>query len=105
MKLTALAVVILALGIVVGFSLAGGSSGGPASAVPKCPGPSSQCATPTPAPAQQREDQVIIFTSGKSSPQIVGSCGHLADTCEGSDTDTAGSRPLPTRRLRCTREP
>ncbi len=50
MKLTALALAILALGIVVGFALAGGSLGGPVSAVPKCPGPSSQCATPTPTP-------------------------------------------------------
>ena len=62
MKLTALAVVILALGVVVGFALAGGSSGGPASAIPQCPGPSSQCATPTPAPPQQREDQITIFS-------------------------------------------
>ena len=61
MKLSALAVVLLALGIVVGFALAGGPSGGPASAVPQCPGPSSQCATPTPAPPQQREDQITIF--------------------------------------------
>ena len=67
MKLTALAVVILALGIVVGFALAGGSSGGPASAVPKCPGPSSQCATPTPAPPQQREDQITIFSDTDQS--------------------------------------
>ena len=66
MKLTALAVVILALGIVVGFALAGGSSGGPASAVPQCPGPSSQCATPTPAPPQQREDQIVLFASNVS---------------------------------------
>ena len=50
MKLTALAVVVLALGIVVGIALAGGSSGGPASAVPQCPGPSANCATPTPSP-------------------------------------------------------
>ena len=64
MKLTALAVVILSLGIVVGFALAGGVSG-PASAVPQCPGPSSQCATPTPTPPpQQREDQITIFASG-----------------------------------------
>ena len=61
MKLTALAVVILALGIVVGFLLAGGASEGPASAAPKCPGPSPQCATPTPAPPQQREDQITLF--------------------------------------------
>lgn len=69
MRLTALAVVILALGIVVGFALAGGSSGGPASAVPQCPGPSSQCATPTPtpvptptpAPPQHREDQITFL--------------------------------------------
>ena len=47
MKLIALAVVILALGIVLGFAIPGGSSGGPASAVPQCPGPSSQCPTPT----------------------------------------------------------
>ncbi len=60
MKLTALAVVILALGIVVGFALAGGPSGGPASAIPQCPGPSAQCATPTPTPPQQREDQITI---------------------------------------------
>ena len=50
MKLTALAVVILALGIVVGFALAGGASEGPASAAPKCPGPSPQCPTPTQTP-------------------------------------------------------
>ena len=62
MKLTALAVAILALGIVVGFALAGGASEGPASAAPKCPGPSSQCATPTPEPPQQREDQVSIWS-------------------------------------------
>ncbi len=61
MKLTALAVVILALGIVVGLALAGGSSGRPASAIPQCPGPSSQCPTPTPAPPQQREDQMMVF--------------------------------------------
>ena len=63
MKLTALAVVILALGIVVGFALAGGASGGPASAVPQCPGPSSQCPTPTPEPPQQREDQIPVTMS------------------------------------------
>ena len=62
MKLAALAVVILVLGIVVGFALAGGASGGPVSAVPQCPGPSSQCPTPTPAPLQQREDQITIFS-------------------------------------------
>ncbi len=62
MKFTALAVVILALGIVVGFALAGGPSGGPASAIPQCPGPSSQCPTPTPAPPQLREDQVVIVS-------------------------------------------
>ena len=52
MRFTALAVVILALGIVVGFALAGGPSGGPASAVPKCPPTSSSpnCTTPTPVP-------------------------------------------------------
>ena len=61
MKLTALAVVILALGIILGFALAGGSSGGPVSAVPSCPGPSANCPTPTPAPPQQREDQVDIL--------------------------------------------
>ncbi len=61
MKLTALAVVILALGIIVGFALATGTSEGPALAVPTCPGPSSQCPTPTPAPPQQREDQITIF--------------------------------------------
>ena len=61
MKLTALAVVLLTLGIVVGFALAGGVSGRPASAIPQCPGPSSQCATPTPAPPQQREDQMMVL--------------------------------------------
>ena len=64
MKLTALAVVILALGIVAGFALAEGSSGGPASAAPQCPGPSSQCPTP---PPQQREDQIVIFTAASES--------------------------------------
>ena len=74
MKLTALAVVILALGIVVGFALAEGSLGGPASAIPKCPGPSSQCATPTPTPSpQQREDQITIFAP--ASNLGVRSCG------------------------------
>ena len=80
MKLTALAVVILALGIVVGFALAGGSSGGPASAVPQCPGPSSQCPTPTPAPPtptpappQQREDQVTIYSRGDAAGANTGS--------------------------------
>ena len=63
MKLTAVAVGILALGIVVGFALAGGASGGPASAVPQCPGPSSQCPAPTPAPPQQREDQIVLTTA------------------------------------------
>ncbi len=69
--LTALAVVILALGIIVGFALAGGASG-PASAVPQCPGPSSQCPTPTPAPPQQREDQITIFAHGgvSSAPTV-----------------------------------
>ncbi len=65
MKLTALAVVILALGIVVGFALAERSLGGSASAIPQCPGPSSQCPTPTPAPPQQREDQVVILAQGE----------------------------------------
>ncbi len=60
MKLAALAVALLALGIVLGLALAGGVSEGPASAEPKCPGPSANC-TPTPAPPQQREDQVVIF--------------------------------------------
>lgn len=49
MKLTALVVVILALGIVVGFAFAGGASEGPASAAP---------------PIQQREDQITIFADG-----------------------------------------
>ena len=62
MKLTTLAVVILALGIVLGLALAGGASEGPASAAPQCPGPSSQCPTPTPAPPQQREDQIALTT-------------------------------------------
>ena len=78
MKLTALAVVILALGIVLGFALAGGSSGGPASAVPQCPGPSSQCPTPTPAPPQQREDQVVLFSHGhQDGPGMSESAGYL----------------------------
>ncbi len=72
MKLTALAVVLIALGIVVGFALAGGSLGGSASAVPKCPGPSSQCATPTPTPSpQQREDQITIGTTGAFTASTV----------------------------------
>ncbi len=61
MKLTALAVVILALGIVVGFALAGGAPGGPASAVPQCPGPSAQCATPTPTPTPTPELATVQF--------------------------------------------
>jgi len=76
MKLTALALVILALGIVLGLALAGGVSEGPASAVPQCPGPSSQCATPTPAPPQQREDQVVILASeGFIGGQVFGPVG------------------------------
>ena len=83
MKLTALAVVILALSIVVGFALAGGSSGRPASAVPQCPGPSSQCATPTPAPPQQREDQIVIFTAtGNSRPLVQGATYDLLTRAE-----------------------
>ncbi len=78
MKLAALAVVILAIGIVVGLALAGGSSGGPASAVPQCPGPSSQCPTPTPAPPQQREDQVVLFSHGHTDgPAMSESAGYL----------------------------
>ena len=65
MKLIALAVVVLALGIVAGFALAKGVSDGPASAAPKCPGPSAQCPTPTPTPpTRQREDQITIFADG-----------------------------------------
>ncbi len=76
MKFTALAVVILALGIVVGFALAGGASEGPASAAPPCPGPSAQCATPTPTPPpQQREDQISIaggrFTVDTTAPDWI----------------------------------
>ena len=78
MKLTALAVVILALGIAVGFALAGGASEGPASAAPKCPGPSPQCPTPTPAPPQQREDQIIIH-SGRQRPPTAGDPGIPTD--------------------------
>ena len=51
MKLTALAVAILALGILAGFALAGGASERSVSAVPQCPGPSAHCATATPAPS------------------------------------------------------
>ena len=67
MRLTALAVAILALGIVAGFALAGGASERSVSAVPQCPGPSAQCATATPAPPQAREDQITIFTG---TPQL-----------------------------------
>ncbi len=75
MKLTALAVVILSLGIVVGFALAGGVSG-PASAIPQCPGPSSQCATPTPTPPpERREDQITIFTITSASLAASGGAG------------------------------
>ena len=71
MKLTALAVVILALGIILGLALRDTAFDRPASAIPKCPGPSAQCATPTPAPPQQREDQITIFAHGDlSGPAI-----------------------------------
>ena len=86
MKLAALAVVILALGIVVGLALAGGTSGGPASAVPQCPGPSSQCATPTPAPPQQREDQITLFAESGSSGRSLHCSG-----CIPSDWSFLGS--------------
>ncbi len=84
MKLAALAVVILALGIVVGFALAGGSSGGPASAIPKCPGPSSQCATPTPTPTptpalatiQFVDDSIEAFNQAVVQP-IAAAVGQL----------------------------
>ena len=63
MKLTVLAVVTIALGIVLGLALARGVSEGPASAAPKCPGSSANCPTPTPTPTpppQQREDQITV---------------------------------------------
>ena len=64
MKLIALAVVVLALGIIVGLALRDTAFDRPASAVPQCPGPSAQCPTPTPAPPQQREDQITIWADG-----------------------------------------
>ncbi len=90
MKLTAVAVVILAIGIVVGFALAGGTSGGPASAVPQCPGPSSQCATPTPAPPQQREDQITLFAESGSSGRSLHCSG-----CSPSDWSFLASEDYP----------
>ena len=56
MKLTALAVVILALGVVLGLALRDTAFDSPASADPTCPGPSTQC------PPQQREDQITLTT-------------------------------------------
>ncbi len=43
----------------VGLALAGGASEGPASAEPKCPGPSTKC-RPTPAPTLPGTDRAII---------------------------------------------
>ena len=62
MKLTALAVVLLALGIVLGLALRDSAFDSPASADPTCPGPSANCPTPTPEPPQQREDQITIWS-------------------------------------------
>ena len=61
MKLTALAVVILTLGIVMGLALHGHLDG-PAGAAPKCPpgSPNPNCATPTPTPAPPYTDRAII---------------------------------------------
>ena len=67
MKLTVLAVVILALGIAFGLALHGqldGSAVAARTCRPKCPTPT---ATPKPTPPpQQREDQVVIFTTWTS---------------------------------------
>ena len=61
MKLTALAVIILALGIAFGLALHGQLDGS-AVAAPPCPPKCTPTPTPTPTPPpQQREDQIVFF--------------------------------------------
>ena len=63
MKLITVAIVILALGIVLGLALRDTAFDRPASAIPTCPGPSSQCATPLVANRAFIIDRVVALTS------------------------------------------
>ena len=68
MKLTILAVVILALGIAVGLVLHGQLDGSAAAAPPCPPKCATPTATPTPTPPpQQREDQIVLGATGAAN--------------------------------------